>query len=125
MKIYIGIPDEYTVKVIEFGTNEPTVRKINHRLDLENHSPTGLAWGYGGSGPAQCALAILADFLGDSQDVLLFYQLFKARVIGELNPNAPFALGDWTVSEHVEMLRLERRNKAREEFAKEQRKGKT
>jgi hypothetical protein len=29
------------------------------------HSPTGFAWGYGGSGPADLALSILADFLGE------------------------------------------------------------
>lgn len=26
------------------------------------HSPTGMSWGYGGSGPADCALSILTDF---------------------------------------------------------------
>lgn len=26
------------------------------------HSPTGMNWGYGGSGPADCALSILTDF---------------------------------------------------------------
>lgn len=31
------------------------------RLDLVRHSPTGLEWGYAGSGPAQLAVAILAD----------------------------------------------------------------
>lgn len=31
------------------------------RLDLYDHSPTGFEWGYSGSGPAQLALAILAD----------------------------------------------------------------
>ena len=30
------------------------------RLDLVNHSPTGFEWGYGGSGPAQLAVAMLA-----------------------------------------------------------------
>lgn len=35
------------------------------RLDLYNHSPTGLEWGYGGSGPHQLALAILAHATGD------------------------------------------------------------
>jgi hypothetical protein len=34
------------------------------RLDLFNHSPTGFNWGYSGSGPAQLALAILADHFG-------------------------------------------------------------
>jgi hypothetical protein len=33
------------------------------RLDLYNHSPDGFEWGYRGSGPAQLALAILADAL--------------------------------------------------------------
>ena len=28
-------------------------------LAVRSHSPTGPAWGYGGSGPAQLALAIL------------------------------------------------------------------
>ncbi len=35
------------------------------RLDLWKHSPTGFEWGYGGAGPAQLALAILADVTGD------------------------------------------------------------
>lgn len=31
-------------------------------LAVWNHSPTGFSWGYGGSGPAQLALAILLRF---------------------------------------------------------------
>ena len=46
------------------------------RLDLRNHSPTGLEWGYGGSGPAQLALAVLADAVG-SEVALELYQQFK------------------------------------------------
>ena len=34
------------------------------RLDIVNHSPTGFAWGYSGSGPAQLAAAILGDGTG-------------------------------------------------------------
>src|SRR5215469_11969326 len=33
------------------------------RLELVNHSPSGFDWGPGGSGPAQLALALLADCL--------------------------------------------------------------
>jgi hypothetical protein len=40
-------------------------RPLPMRLDLWNHSPTGFEFGYGGSGPAQLALAILADCCGD------------------------------------------------------------
>lgn len=32
--------------------------------EIRNHSPTGFEWGYNGSGPAQLALAILADHFG-------------------------------------------------------------
>lgn len=33
------------------------------RLDVVNHSPTGFEWGYGGSGPAQLAVALLCEVL--------------------------------------------------------------
>jgi len=54
------------------------------RLDLRNHSPDGFDWGYGGSGPGQLALAMLADHLGDVEEALNLYQRFKWAVIAEL-----------------------------------------
>ena len=54
------------------------------RLDLVNHSPTGLEWGYGGSGPAQLALALLADALQDDEAALRLYQTFKWEVVASL-----------------------------------------
>jgi hypothetical protein len=59
-------------------------RRLNPRHDLWNHSPTGFEWGYGGSGPAQLALAILADHCGNDEQALNFYQRFKWAVIAEL-----------------------------------------
>ena len=44
---------------------------------IRNHSPDGFNWGYGGSGPAQLALAILLDFTGDSEAAQDRYQEFK------------------------------------------------
>jgi len=58
-------------------------RPLDLRLDLRNHSPTGFDWGYGGSGPAQLALAILADHLADSDQALDLYQRFKWAVVAE------------------------------------------
>jgi hypothetical protein len=55
------------------------------RLDLGNHSPTGFEWGYGGSGPAQLALALLADATGDADVALALYQRFKREVVGRLD----------------------------------------
>jgi hypothetical protein len=57
---------------------------LDPRLDLRSHSPAEFEWGYGGSGPAQLALAILADHLGDDQQALNLYQHFKWAVIAEL-----------------------------------------
>ena len=42
-----------------------------------NHSPDGYEWGYGGSGPAQLALAILLDHTDDEQRATRHYQAFK------------------------------------------------
>ncbi len=56
------------------------------RLDLVNHSPTGFAWGYGGSGPAQLALAMLVWEFGETFALEgCRYQLFKRDVIAGLD----------------------------------------
>lgn len=53
------------------------------RLDLAKKSPTGFEWGYNGSGPAQLALAMLSDVVGDARAVPNF-QRFKFAVVGRL-----------------------------------------
>lgn len=74
------------------------------RLDLRNHSPTGFAWGYNGSGPAQLSLALLAHATGDDEIALEFYQRFKDRVIARLPQGENFRLGKQQVLEHLEAL---------------------
>ena len=44
---------------------------------LYNHSPDGFQWGYGGSGPAQLALALLLDATGDPELSFELHQDFK------------------------------------------------
>ena len=44
---------------------------------LYNHSPDGFQWSYGGSGPAQLALALLLDATSDPDTAQAFYQDFK------------------------------------------------
>ena len=46
-------------------------------LLLANHSPDGFGWGYGGSGPAQLALALLLDCTGDADTALRWSMSFK------------------------------------------------
>lgn len=52
-----------------------------HSLSIRDHSPDGFNWGYGGSGPAQLALAIMLHLLKDLEHgerlAQLVYQQFK------------------------------------------------
>ncbi|MGC9084405.1 MAG: DUF6166 domain-containing protein, partial [Anaerolineae bacterium] len=53
-------------------------RPLQH---IVRYSPTGFEWGYGGSGPADLALSILRDYLGDHPEAEeiadRLYQEFK------------------------------------------------
>lgn len=51
-----------------------------------NHSPDGFNWGYGGSGPAQLALAICLELCATKEEALSKYQAFKCSIIATL-PN--------------------------------------
>lgn len=85
MKRYIGerTPEGCQVDVID--PNHPDGGyPLPLRLDIRSHSPTGAEWGYGGSGPAQLALALLADALGDDERAEEMYQDFKFKVVGRL-----------------------------------------
>ena len=53
-------------------------------LGVWRHSPTGFAWGYGGSGPAQLALAILLACGVSEQDAVPVHQDFKREFIETL-----------------------------------------
>lgn len=67
------------------------MRPLGPRLELENRSPTGFEWGYAGSGPAQLALALCADALGDDEAAIGIYQLFKFAVIAGLDRSSSWA----------------------------------
>lgn len=70
-------------EVAAYGPNLKT-RALNPRHDLRNHSPDGFQWGYGGSGPAQLALALCADALNDDERAQRQYQTFKANVVARI-----------------------------------------
>lgn len=76
---------------------------LDPRLDLRNHSPSGLEWGYAGSGPAQLALAILADHLNDDQKALQLYQGFKFAVVAKL-PKHGWTLTAEQINEALQSL---------------------
>lgn len=83
--------DIFAVTVEDGGKSYP----LNPRNDFRNHSPTGISWGYGGSGPAQCALAILLDYLGDGQRRLVerLYMEFKWEFVARFPMN-----GEWQLT---------------------------
>ena len=64
MVTYIGKRVAAGAVVFRAGENR-VLQALPTRLDRRNHSPTGFEWGYNGSGPAQLALALLADATGD------------------------------------------------------------
>ena len=78
MKRYVGTREGHATEVRVDG------HRLNPRLDLWNHSPTGLEWGYDGSGPAQLALALLADHLGNDDAAVSLHQDFKSQVVASL-----------------------------------------
>jgi hypothetical protein len=52
-------------------------------IKVFNHSPTGFSWDYGGSGPAQLALAILLKYL-PAREAVRLRQPFKWEFIAAL-----------------------------------------
>jgi len=58
---------------------------LDPRYDLRKHSPTGFEFGYEGSGPAQLALALVADALDNDDRALRCYQGFKRRVVAQFS----------------------------------------
>ena len=50
---------------------------LEKSFQVVQHSPTGFQWGYGGSGPAQLAAAILYEVTADPELTRRYYQDFK------------------------------------------------
>jgi uncharacterized protein DUF6166 len=79
MKLYRGARGLAGAEVTADGV------PLDPRLDLKRLSPTGFEWTYEGKGPAQLALALLADHLGDDAAALQWHELFMHAVVSELD----------------------------------------
>lgn len=85
--------------VVEVVGEDGVARPLHH---IVWHSPTGFGWGYGGSGPADLALSILADTLCErptTDDVrhgrawcLQRHQDYKWAAIAPLAQDEPFVI---------------------------------
>lgn len=88
------------------------------------HSPAGFEWGYGGSGPADLALNLLVDALGEDPAAVERYfrgggdpestwaprsvplhQAFKAQHIAPLPRNEPWSITQEAIVRWVEQYR--------------------
>lgn len=86
------------------------VTPLPPRNDVWNHSPDGFQWGYGGSGPAQLALALCVHALdGDVWRALRVYQQFKSEVIAKLDTDS------WSMDQMDVLLAIQRIEQAQKE----------
>ena len=90
MKNYSGNPETRTVYVEENGQRRRLSPQRSQRV--WNHSPDGFNWGYGGSGPAQLALAILLEHGIETPEATRMYQRFKSAKIAILQIDEAFTL---------------------------------
>src|SRR5258708_3939650 len=106
---YFGIRENGEARVFRYlpGIDPKEGKPLNLRFDLRRHSPTGPEWGYGGSGPAQLSLAILADYLDNDEEALRFYQGFKFAVVGRLPQDQSWVLTEADIERALAMLRKE------------------
>lgn len=101
-RIFRGFPGRIHPGVVTLDGSD-----LDPRHDLRNHSPDGLAWGYGGSGPAQCALAMCAEVVGDERAQAI-YQDFKRAFVERLPGSEEWAVTANIVLMIIEALEVER-----------------
>ncbi len=80
---YVGARTGQGCRVVKQEAGQET--PLDPRLDLWAHSPSGFEWNYQGSGPAQTALAILADVTRDDRLAVLLHQDFKREFVARFD----------------------------------------
>lgn len=70
-----------TMVLVHLGNLADETRPLHH---IVRHSPDGFEWGYGGSGPADLALALVADVLDDPNPNPHLYQRVKSQLVAPL-----------------------------------------
>jgi hypothetical protein len=104
MKVYVGIRGADGIARVQVEEPNKPARLLAPRADLFKHCATGLDWGYAGSGPKQCALAILADALGDDLRAVRAHAGFHFYVILALPRHLQWHLTDTQVKDIVEEI---------------------
>jgi hypothetical protein len=107
MKVYRGVRDIDRCASVLVQRDGRRATPLRMRRDLDNHSPTGLEWGYPGSGPAQLALALLADALSDDETAVHLHQRFKWAVVAKLPQERGWQMTEDEVRAHAARLMAE------------------
>lgn len=75
--------------------------------EIVNHSPDAFEWGYGGSGPAQLALAILMECFQNPEQAERLHHGFKWKVIAAIQSDV-WQMTDDEVIQALDKIELER-----------------
>lgn len=84
MKIELRFGNHYDEVLVD---GKPLSPRRSQRLF--NHSPDGFAWGYGGSGPSQLALALLLEAGADDETAVRLHHDFKFEHVGSWAHDGP------------------------------------
>ena len=79
MKRYTGSRTIDGIRVLADGA------PLEERRDLKAITDRGFEWTYEGAAPAQLALALLADHLGDDEKALARHQTFMRAVVANFD----------------------------------------
>lgn len=79
MKRYLG---ERTIDGIQVTADGAP---LDPRFDIKSISPEGFEWTYEGAAPAQLALALLADHLGDDERALHLHRAFMRAAVANFD----------------------------------------
>lgn len=111
---YVGSRYGQTTSVAVVDLKTKSANALDPGFRWVNHSPTGFEWGYGGSGPAQLAFAILLDHFKNAGQALLYYQDFKESLIAHLVADT-WELSDEQIEQVIRCIRLHRTETKSEE----------
>ena len=103
--VYHGVKSSHTEAVITVETPDGEVVSLVRHIAV--HSPGGMTWGYGGSGPLDCARSLLAAALGGDGE---WGAYGGAGVIWDFRDEVVARLGDeWRMSRSEILAWLDRR----------------
>lgn len=85
MKVFVGVRTHKGCQVCWWDTEAPgKPQPLDMANHVWNHSPDGAEWGYGGSGPAQLALAMLVECTDDPDFAVQLHQDVKRALVATL-----------------------------------------